>query len=140
MRVVIDTNVFVGDCMGVGALNRVIRECSAGQFSPLMGTALLSEYEDVLGRQSLFQGCRLTRNERDELLDVFLARCQWTRIFYGWRPNLADEADNHLVELAVAGNARRIVTRNLADLESGELQFRQFVVMTPERLLQEMNQ
>lgn len=26
----------------------------------------------------------------------------WTRIYFGWRPNLRDEADNHLVELAVA--------------------------------------
>jgi predicted nucleic acid-binding protein len=55
---------------------------------------------------------RLNRTERDELLDIFLSVCRWTRIYYGWRPNLPDEADNHLVELAVAGSARAIVTRS----------------------------
>ncbi|MFZ4538095.1 helix-turn-helix domain-containing protein [Propionivibrio sp.] len=25
--------------------------------------------------------------------------------YYGWRPNLPDEADNHLIKLALAGNA-----------------------------------
>lgn len=137
MRIVVDTNVFVGACMGVGASNRVVRECISGRLTPLMGTALLTEYEDVLARQSLFKGCRLTRIERDELLDIFLARCQWTRIFYGWRPNLPDEADNHLIELAVAGNAQKIVTRNLTDLQKGELQFRQIAIVTPEHLFEE---
>ena len=31
-----------------------------------------------------------------------------------WRPNLPDEADNHLIELGVAAQA--IVTRNLRDV------------------------
>ena len=73
MRIVVDTNVFVDACMGVGASNRVVRECIAGRCEPLMGTALLTEYEDVLARQALFEGCRLGRSERDELLDIFLA-------------------------------------------------------------------
>ena len=34
-----------------------------------------------------------------------ISRRTWVRVYYLWRPNLPDEADNHLVELAVAGNA-----------------------------------
>jgi hypothetical protein len=30
-----------------------------------------------------------------------------------WRPNLRDEGDNHLVELAIAGGAEAIVTYNV---------------------------
>lgn len=105
-----------------------------------MGTALLTEYEDVLARQSLFESYRLGQSERGELLDIFLARCQWTRIFFGWRPNLPDEGDNHLFELAVAATAKKIVTRNLSDLQGGELKFKQIQVLSPERLLEEIDE
>jgi len=140
MLVVVDTNVFIGACMGIGAPNAVVAQCLDGTFEPLMGTALLTEFEDILARDSLFEGCRLDAGERSELLDIFLAHCRWTRIFYGWRPNLPDESDNHLIELAVAGNARRIVTRNLRDFERAELSFNHIVALTPEQLLQEIDQ
>lgn len=65
------------------------------------------------GIHAVAETCRLNLAEREELLDIFLASCGWTRIYFAWRPNLPDEADNHLVELAVAGGARFIVTRNL---------------------------
>jgi len=44
-------------------------------------------------------------------------------IFCLWRPNLRDEGDNHLVELAVASGASFIITQNIQDLQSGELNF-----------------
>jgi len=135
---VIDTNVFVGACLGAGASNEVIARCLRGEIMPLMGTALLAEYEDVLGREALFERSRLDFAERDELLDIFLARCRWTRIYYGWRPNVPDEGDNHLVELAVAGGAQAIVTRNLRDLERMDLRFPALKLMTPEDLLREV--
>ena len=135
---VIDTNVFVGACLGAGASNEVIALCLRGEIMPLMGTALLAEYEDVLGRDALFERSRLDSAERDELLDIFLARCRWTRIYYGWRPNVPDEGDNHLVELAVAGGAQAIVTRNLRDLERMDLRFPALKLMKPEDLLREV--
>ena len=88
-----------------------------------MGAALLAEYEDLLGRESIWRKARLTAAEREAFLDIFLSICQWTRIYYAWRPNLGDEADNHLVELAVAGQADYLVTRNVRDLRGGELKF-----------------
>jgi putative PIN family toxin of toxin-antitoxin system len=136
--VVIDTNVFVGACLGVGASNEVVALCLRGEIVPLMATALLAEYEDVLGRDALFGRSRLDAAEREELLDIFLARCRWTRIYYGWRPNVPDEGDNHLVELAVAGGAQAIVTRNLRDLERMDLRFPALKLMTPEDLLREV--
>jgi predicted nucleic acid-binding protein len=72
------------------------------------------------------------------LLDIFLSVCEWTRIYYGWRPNLPDEGDNHLVELAVAGNAKYIVTRNLRDVSRMELNFPNLAVLTPEVFLKEL--
>ena len=137
-RVVIDTNIFVGACLGQGAAHQVVAACLRGQCQPLMGAALFAEYEDVMGRTDLFEPCRLNPAERNELLDIFLATCIWTRIYLAWRPNLPDEADNHLVELAVAGGAGFVVTRNLRDVARMELKFPELRVVSPEVFLKEM--
>ena len=102
MRVVIDTNIFLGACLGTGAANQTIAACLRGQFTPLMGAALLAEYEDVLGREALLKKSRLSSQEQQTLLDIFLSKAEWVRVYYAWRPNLPDESDNHLVELAIA--------------------------------------
>ena len=54
------------------------------------------------------------------------------QIHYLWRPNLKDEGDNFLIELAVAGNAESIITNNLKDLRNAELQFDGLRVLAPE--------
>ena len=102
-----------------------------------MGAALLAEYEELMGRDTVWARGRLSASEREELLDIFLSVCQWTHIYYAWRPNLRDEADNHVIELAVAGQAQYVVTRNTRDLKTGELRFPQLKVLTPRELLEE---
>ena len=49
--------------------------------------------------------------------------------------NLLDEADNHLIELAVAGNAQIIATRNIKDFRRSQLQFPQLEILKPEEVL-----
>jgi putative PIN family toxin of toxin-antitoxin system len=136
MIIVVDTNIFVGACMGTGACSEIIASCLRTNHTPLMGAALFAEYSDVINRTDIFKNCHLSQNERNELLDIFLACCQWTEIYYGWRPNLKDEGDNHLIELAVAGHAQCIVSRNLKDLKSGELLFPDISIISPETFLQ----
>ena len=102
-----------------------------------MGVALFAESEDVLGRAALFRRSRLSGPERSELFDIFIAHCEWTRIYFGWRPNLRDEADNHLIELALAGGATHIVTRNVRHVARMELRFPQLTVVTPEQFIKE---
>lgn len=135
MRLVVDTNVFISACLGRGASVDILERCLQGVYRPVMGAALLAEHEDVLGRGQLFKASRLDEAERSELLDVYLASCEWSRIYYGWRPNLPDEGDNHLIELAVAGNAAAIVTMNLRHLRKAELNFPNIKVITPGQLL-----
>lgn len=132
----VDTNVFVSALRTGGAANKVIAECLRGSFSPLMGTALFTEYESVLRRPPLFAGSRLSATEREEVFDIFASACRWTRVYYAWRPNLRDEDDNHVVELAVAGSASAIVTRNVRDFRIGaELKFPGLQILTPAQLL-----
>ena len=121
----------------MGASNAVVAACLRGDHEALMGAALLAEYEDVLGRSALWRKSRLSADERDELLEIFLAACKWTRIYFGGRPNLRDEGDNHLIELAVAGGAGCIVTRNIRDLAPMELKIPALAVRTPEQFLKE---
>jgi putative PIN family toxin of toxin-antitoxin system len=136
-RIVLDTNVFVGACLGAGASNQIVGACLENRLVAIMGNALFAEYEDVLSRDALFAKSRLNRQEREELFDIFSAHCAWIRVYYQWRPNLKDEADNHLIELAVAGNAACIVTRNTKDIAVGQLAFPHIKILTPEAFLKE---
>jgi hypothetical protein len=54
-----------------------------------------------------------------------------------WRPNLPDEADNHLIELAMAGGAAAIITHNVRDIRRGELLLNGLRVHTPAEYLEE---
>lgn len=81
MRIVVDANIFVGACLGTGTAGQVIAACIQSQFTPIMSTTLFLEYEDVLSRDSLFAHCRLELSEREELLNIFLAHCEWFRAF-----------------------------------------------------------
>jgi len=134
-RIVVDTDVLVAAMLGAGAANRMVAEALEGRFEPLMGAALYAEHEAALAREGLFSRCRLSAAERGELFDICLARCRWTRIYFLWRPNLRDEADNHLVELAVAGGAQAIVTRNKRDFRGMQLRFDDLAVLTPAECL-----
>jgi predicted nucleic acid-binding protein len=104
-----------------------------------MGAALFAEYESLTARVSVLRRCSLTKSEREAVLDGFLSTCEWVKVYYTWRPNLPDEADNHLVELAVAGAARGIVTHNVRDFRRAELRFSNLGVFTPAQWLRQFS-
>lgn len=133
--ILIDTNVFVGACMGVGASARVIELCLHGQLRPVMGASLFAEYEDVMARESLFSTCRLNAQQRDALLDIFLSCCEWRHTYFSWRPNVRDEGDNHIVELAVAASVSDVVTWNVRDFAAMELRFPALKFVSPPQFL-----
>jgi len=138
-RVVIDTNVFAGALLRHAGYNRrVIRACLSERLKPMMGQALFLEYEDVLNRRDLFRTSPLSRQERQELFAAFLSVCEWVQIYFSWRPNLPDEADNHIVELAVAGGAAMIVTNNVRDFQGADLRFPDLRIVAPRELVKEL--
>ena len=138
IRVVIDTNILVSALLTAGANRQVIRTCLMGQMRPLIGSTLFLEYEDLLARQDLYRKSLLNADERRELFAAFLSVCEWVQVYYLWRPNLRDEGDNHLIELAVAGGASFLATNNLRDLKSGELRFPSIRIVSPKELLEEL--
>ena len=131
-RVVIDTNVIVSAFLLKGRSARsILRLCFSGQVKPIVGNALFLEYEEVAGRQKLFAKSPLSKLERQQFLDDFLSLCEWIPIYYLWRPNLKDEADNHIMELAVAGMADTIFTSNIKDFQHMQLLFPNVSITTP---------
>ena len=135
---IVDTNVFVSALISeAGASREVIRRCLQRRYQPCISLALFAEYRDVLGRHELFANCPLDATERDELFRAFMVVCRMTDIYYLWRPNLPDEADNHVLELAVAARAAAIVTHNRADFVRSELRFPELRILAPAELLKE---
>ena len=136
-RVVIDTNVLVGAALsrGGGDNREVLRACLKGLAKPVIGMALFCEYEDLFLRSALMAKSPLNEKDRRILLESFFSVCDWVRVYYLWRPNLPDEADNHLIELALAGGADIIVTNNLRDVSGGELAFPFLKILAPAQFL-----
>lgn len=137
MVVVIDTNVFVAGLRSEGGASRkVLRDALQGRIEPLFGNALWLEYEDLLGR-AVWTNVT-TSEERLQVLAALAQAGRWVDIYYGWRPNLPDEADNHLIELAIAGGAAAIITHNVRDIRGGDLLLNGLQVLTPADYLEKM--
>ncbi len=115
----------------IGAAREVLRRCLTGTVRPLTGNGLFLENEDVLAREELFAAAPISPEGRSALLDAILGVCQWVDVSFLWHPNLREESDNHLIDLAVAGNAAWIVAGNEKDFAAEELMFGGFQAVTP---------
>lgn len=134
--IVIDTSVIISALIGQkGPSREILRKALLSEYKPLISNALFQEYQDVTNREQIHSICPLTGNEIAELLNAFYSICSWVPIYYLWRPNIIDESDNFLIELALAGNATHIVTNNIKDLKNAELKFPNLEILTPETLL-----
>lgn len=79
-NIVVDTSVFISALIGAkGPSRELIRRCLLGEYQPLMGTALFSEYEAVMGRKEILARCSLEQAEIDSLLAAFMSVAEWTK-------------------------------------------------------------
>lgn len=138
MKVVIDTSVFISALITKdGKAREILRMIFHSKLSPQMSEALFKEYEEVVKRKKIQSLTPLSLLEQNELFEAFLSTCQWNEIYYMWRPNLKDENDNFVVELAVASGAKAIITYNAKDFENAELVFKH-KILTPEEFIKEL--
>ena len=121
--------------VGKGPNREVLRRCLQGDLQPFVDNALYFEYQDLLNRETIQALCKQTSVSLMEFLDGFAQVCTAIDAHYLWRPNLKDEADNHLVELAIAARAAYIITNNVSDIAHAELKRLGYKVITPEQLL-----
>ena len=136
MRLVKDTNVFVSALKsGAGASRELLLQIFSRKHTPLLGDKLWYEYLDLLGRADVWQDCEWTPEERAAALDALAAVCEFVPIFRIWRPNLADEGDNHIMELCINGNAAALVTFNVSDFKGAMFAPAGMGVMPPAEFL-----
>ncbi len=130
--IVLDTNVLASAfTSGRGASREVLRRVLRKEAQALISVPLFTEYEAVLARPQVQKRCSLTLREQAMLFDAFLACTQLVEVYYRWRPNLPDEADSHVLELAVAAGGATILTFNRKDFSRGELRFPNVAIRSP---------
>jgi putative PIN family toxin of toxin-antitoxin system len=135
LRIILDTNVlFAGLYSSRGASFRVLQAIEEGKLKVVLSTTLLFEYEDILKRNQVVLG--LTNQEIEKILDYLCMQSEHQKIYFLWRPFLADLKDDHLLELAIASGTKRIVTHNTKDFKGAE----EFGIrsITPKELLEEI--
>ncbi len=131
-----DTNVLVaGACrreqsFAYGLLKGVLEERI-----PLMLTVPIAfEYTEVLQRERVMAMTGLDHSQSSALVTDLIALSRKIQVHFSWRPNLSDESDNKFVEAAIHGGVI-IVTYNVEDFRSGDLQPLGWRLMTPRELL-----
>jgi len=137
MKVVIDTSVWISALIKKeSAARELLRLVFTDKVFPQMSEALFYEYEAVMKRKKIQKLTPLTTEEQEQLFYAYLSSCKWNEIYYMWRPNLKDENDNFIVELAVASGVEYIITYNIKDFQNPELIFKHKVI-TPEQFIKE---
>jgi putative PIN family toxin of toxin-antitoxin system len=137
-RVVVDTSVIVAGLRSqLGASNRILTLVAGGQFIPLVTTALFLEYEDVHYRPEQRLATGMSKEDVLGFLAALASAAEPVDVHFMWRPQLADPADELVLEAAVNGRASAIVTHNVRDFLPAARDF-EIEVITPSVMLQRM--
>ncbi len=138
MKVVIDTSVWISALIKKETYARdILRLVFQDTISPQISEPLFREYESIMIRKKIQALTILTKEEQQELFSAFLSKCHWNDIYFSWRPNLKDENDNFVVELAVSSASKAIITYNLKDFKNTELVF-DHIITTPKKFIKEI--
>jgi putative PIN family toxin of toxin-antitoxin system len=112
-RIIIDTNVLVSALRSrAGWSFDLLTKVGAGHFEHVVTVPLVMEYEDVLHRPDMV---KLPAHEVDDILDYLCASALRTRVHFLWRPKLSDVKDDMVLEAAVNGQCKYIITWNVRD-------------------------
>ena len=123
-RVVLDTCVIVLALRSAAGASNVLLKCVADlQIVPLVTPALFLEYEDVLKRPDQMQAHGLRWNEIDKFLSALASAAESASIRFQWRPQLKDAGDEMVLEAAVNGRAKALITHNVKDFAIPALKF-----------------
>ena len=116
MRVVLDTDVVVAAMRSpTGASAALLDAAIDGRVTLVANVALMLEYEATCSRAEHLLASGLSREQFTVFLDGVAALIEPVGSHFVWRPMLRDPGDEMVLEAAVNGTARAIVTFNLRD-------------------------
>ena len=119
-RFVLDTNVVIAGLRSQnGASFQLLRKLADDKRLELcLSTALLLEYEEVIAR--FRSEIPLDDEAIEEVIDFLCLIAIAPTIYFRWRPTLGDPDDEFLLDLAVAGRCRFVVSFNQRDLQAAD--------------------
>jgi predicted nucleic acid-binding protein len=103
----------------------------------LVTTALFLEYEDVLNRPEQRLATGMSVGDVLGFLAALASAAEAVDVHFMWRPQLADPADELVLEAAVNGRASAILTHNTRDFLPAARDF-EIEVIPPSVMLQRM--
>jgi putative PIN family toxin of toxin-antitoxin system len=138
LRLLVDTSVIVAALRSqLGASNRILTLVAERRLVPLVTTALFLEYEDVLNRPEQRLATGMSEDDVVGFLAALASAAEPVDVHFMWRPQLADPADEIVLEAAVNGRASAIVTHNVRDFLPATRDFK-IEVITPSVMLRRM--
>jgi putative PIN family toxin of toxin-antitoxin system len=124
MRVVLDSNVYVSAfVLPGGAVSQLMAALLRGQAEPLISRPIMAEMLGVLGRKFAVDREQLARTA------LFLSGFAEQVVSRERLHVLSDEPDNRILECAVTGHARWIVTGDRQMLKLGRYEGVQIVTV-----------
>jgi len=132
MLVTLDTNILYQALMSsTGASHFILQQVRNRKIQIALSVPVFLEYQEVLTRNDSRKDFKLLLDDVDYFLRFIAYIGRTFEIYFLFRPNLRDEKDNKIVELAVTSQSDYLITSNVRDFKKAELKFDQLRVITP---------
>ncbi len=106
-----------------GASAALLLAALDGRLTLLMSVPLVIEYEAICSRPEHWLAAGLTEQKVGQFLDGLVALAEPVESHFLWRPSLRDPCDEMVLEAAVNGRAKAIVTFNVKDFQAARTKF-----------------
>lgn len=135
IRAILDTNILVAGLISrTGASFALLALALEGHYQMLASPALWLEYEATLKRADICLLHGLGSHDVDDVLNALAGVVVPVQARFLWRPQLRDPNDELVLEAAVNGMARYLVTLNVRDFRPAANTFG-ISLCTPAQLL-----
>lgn len=132
MLLTLDTNILYQVLMSkTGASYFILQQVRNRKIQIALSVPVFFEYQDVLTRDKSLKDFELKLNDVESFLRFIAYIGKTFEIYFLLRPNLKDEKDNKIVELAVTSQSNYLITSNIRDFKNAELKFDELKVITP---------
>ncbi len=132
MLLTLDTNILYQALMSTtGASHFILQQVRNRKIQIALSVPVFLEYKDVLTRDKSLKDFKLQLRDVDKFLRFIAYIGKTYEIYFLLRPNLKDEKDNMIVELAVTSQSDYLITSNTIDFKNAELKFDELKIITP---------